>query len=106
MRVLFLCNQNLNRSPTAEELFKDRFETRSAGLYNENPVSEKEIEWADTIVVMEEEHRRELGKRFPKLYMQKQILCLDIPDIYLFNQPELIEILKAKMDKLFEPHIK
>ena len=31
MKVLFICNQNENRSKTAEELFKNRYKTKSAG---------------------------------------------------------------------------
>ena len=54
MKVLFICNQNQNRSKTAEELFKNKFLTKSAGLFNEQPVTEKQLSWADTIVVMEE----------------------------------------------------
>ncbi len=100
MKVLFICNQNQNRSKTAEELFKDRFETRSAGLYSEPPVSEKELSWADIIVVMEDKQRSEIAKRFPKQYMQKQILSLNIPDVYQYNQPKLIDLLKSKMEKL------
>ena len=99
MRVLFVCNQNQNRSKTAEELFKDVFETKSAGLFNEKPVTEKEILWADIILVMEDEHRREIARRFPKLYMQKRILSLGIPDVYHYNQPELINILKSKINE-------
>ena len=96
MKVLFICNQNQNRSKTAEELFKGKFETKSAGLYNEKPVSEKQLSWADIVVVMEDGQRTEIAKRFPKLYMQKKILSLDIPDVYYHNQPELIQILKLK----------
>ena len=97
MKVLFICNQNENRSRTAEELFKDTFETRSAGLYNENPLTEKQLSWADVVVVMEDGQRSEIGKRFPKLYMQKRILSLDIPDVYHYNQPELVNTLKSKI---------
>ena len=100
MKVLFICNQNENRSKTAEELFKGRFETKSAGLYNERPVSEKQLSWADIVVVMEDEQRTEISKRFPKLYMQKKILSLDIPDSYYRNQPELIKTLKSKIGEL------
>src|SRR3989344_5517211 len=106
MNVLFICNQNQNRSKTAEEIFKDRFNTKSAGLYNTRPVNEKQISWADTIVVMEETQRSEIAKRFPKQYMLKHILSLDIPDVYTYNQPELINILNSKIDELFEPFIK
>lgn len=100
MKVLFICNQNQNRSKTAEKIFKDRFKTKSAGLYNEKPVTEKQISWADLIVVMEESHRSEIAKRFPKQYMQKRILSFGIPDVFQFNQPELIDILKSKVGEL------
>ena len=100
MKVLFICNQNENRSKTAEELFKGRFETKSAGLYNEKPISERQLSWADLVVVMEDDQRTEISKRFPKLYMQKRILSLDIPDLYYHNQPELIKTLKSKIKHL------
>ncbi|MBW2991538.1 phosphotyrosine protein phosphatase [Candidatus Woesearchaeota archaeon] len=106
MKVLFICNQNENRSRTAEEVFGGWFETMSAGLYNEKPVSEQQMNWADIIVVMEESQRKELANRFPKQYLQKRILSLDIPDIYYFNQPELVEELKKKMNGLVKPLIK
>jgi predicted protein tyrosine phosphatase len=97
MKVLFICNQNQNRSKTAETLFKKQFETKSAGLYNEKPLTEKQLSWADLVVVMEEFQRGEIAKRFPKQYMQKRIISLDIPDTYSFNDSKLIESLKSKM---------
>ena len=97
MKVLFICNQNQNRSKTAERLFKDKFETRSAGLYNEKPVTREQLNWADTIVVMEDEQRSEIGKRFPEIYIKKRIISFDILDLYNYNQPNLIDILKHKM---------
>ena len=101
MKILFICNQNQNRSKTAETVFKGKFKTKSAGLYNEKPVTAKQLSWADTIVVMEEQQRREIAKRFPKQYMQKRVLSLDIPDVFHYNQPELISILKSKINGLF-----
>ncbi len=102
MKVLFICNQNQNRSKTAEEVFREQFNTLSAGLYNQKPVTEKQLQWADVVVVMEEEQRHEVAKRFPELYLQKRILCLDIPDIYHYNDPPLIEILKLKVEENLE----
>ncbi len=96
MKLLFICNQNKNRSKTAEEIFKDKFETKSAGLYNISPVTENQISWADKIVVMEDFQRSEIAKRFPKQYIKKQIISLEIPDIYNYNNPELIKMLKSK----------
>ena len=100
MKFLFICNQNQNRSKTAEELFKGRFETKSAGLYNKTPVTEKELIWADIIMVMESEQREEIARRFPRAYMQKRILSLDVPDIYSYNQPNLSKILNQKIKKI------
>lgn len=97
MKVLFICNQNKNRSKTAEYIFKNKFETKSAGLYNDKPVSEVQLKWADLVVVMEEEQRHEIAKRFPKQYLTKRIVCLDVPDIFAFNQLELIEMLNRKV---------
>ncbi|MBN1386564.1 phosphotyrosine protein phosphatase [Candidatus Woesearchaeota archaeon] len=96
MKVLFICNQNENRSKTAEEVLRKKYSTKSAGLFNNNPVSKEELEWADMIAVMEDHQREEIGKRFPKIYLKKKIISLDIPDIYHHNQPELIKILKEK----------
>jgi len=101
MKLLFVCNQNENRSKTAEKLFKNKYKTKSAGLYNEKSVTEKEISWADVIVVMEEHQRSELAKRFPKLYMEKRILSLNIPDIYYYKQPKLVNVLKSRVSGLF-----
>ncbi len=101
MKVLFICNQNKNRSKTAEDLFKGKFTTKSAGLYNERPVTEKQISWADLVVVMEDLQREEIAKRFPKQYMQKRVLSLDIPDIYQYNQDELKSVLDLKIKKSF-----
>lgn len=100
MKVLFICNQNQHRSKTAEEVFKGKFETLSAGLYNENPLTEEQLAWADLVVVMEDEQRTELAKRFPKWYMKKKIISLNIPDTYYYNQPELITILQRKAAEL------
>ncbi|MBI4738464.1 phosphotyrosine protein phosphatase [Candidatus Woesearchaeota archaeon] len=100
MNLLFICNQNKNRSKTAQEIFKDRFNTQSAGLYNSKPVTEEQIFWADSIIVMEESQRNELARRFPNQYLKKRILSLDIPDVYRYNQPRLVKELTAKVNDL------
>ncbi len=77
----------------------------SAGLYNDHPVTKEQIQKADITVVMEEGHRTELSKRFPKEYIKKRILSLGIPDIYYYNQPELKEMLRKKVDELVQPFV-
>ncbi|MBW2969730.1 phosphotyrosine protein phosphatase [Candidatus Woesearchaeota archaeon] len=100
MKVLFVCNMNQYRSPTAEALFKDRFETKSAGLYGGRLVSREDMVWADTVVVMDDEQRFELVQRFPGLVMQKRVVSFDIPDVFGFNQSELVDLLNSKRSLL------
>ena len=102
MKVLFICNQNKHRSKTAEEIFRDRFETKSAGLFNEKPVNEKQLSWADLIIVMDDFQRNEIAKRFPKIYLQKRILSLNVPDMYSYNQPKLISLLNEKIKNVYK----
>ena len=100
MKLLFICNQNQNRSKTAEFLFKENFETKSAGLYNQRPVTKKHLDWADVILVMEDTQRREIAERFPNQYLKKRIISLDIPDIYHHDQPELVATFKKRVTGL------
>jgi len=71
MNVLFVCNQGKNRSKTAAEIFFEEFQTASAGLYSDTPVTQSQLRQARLIMVMEEKHRAEIAKRFPLIYMQK-----------------------------------
>ena len=103
MKILFVCNQGRNRSKTAAYLFKDRFETKYAGLFSENPVDIQALEWADLVVVMEDFQREEIGKRFPSIYLKKKIIFFNIKDFYNFNDFELIKLLESKMEELVKP---
>lgn len=98
-KILFICNQNKNRSKTAETLFKNKFQTKSAGIYNQKPVNKRQLSWADVVLVMEDKQRQEIAKRFPAEYLQKRILSLDIPDIYDYGDPQLVKQLKTKVNK-------
>ncbi len=100
MKVLFVCNQGKHRSRTAAQLFQGEFETRFAGVYSEQPVSADDLAWADVIAVMEEHQREELVKRFPQECMRKRLVALGVPDVYQFQQPELVEALRAKIELL------
>jgi len=103
-KILFVCNQNKNRSKTAEKIFRNTFNTKSAGLYNDKPVTKSQLSWADIIIVMEDSQRKEIARRFPVQYIKKRLLSLDIPDIYGYNQPELITLLKQKVNSLLATH--
>jgi predicted protein tyrosine phosphatase len=103
MRILFVCNQNRHRSRTAEELFADTFETRSAGLFGGTPVTDDLLAWADVVVVMSEEQRALLAERFPKSYLRTRIIDFAIPNVYAYRQPALVALLRKRGDELLQP---
>lgn len=103
MRILFVCSQNRLRSPTAEQVFADHpgIETASAGTNRgaDNPLTAELVEWADVIFVMEKQHQRKLSADFRAQLRGKRVVCLGIPDDYAFMQPELVDLLDAKVGK-------
>lgn len=84
-------------------LFKNHqvHHARSAGTSDKAQikVNQKLIEWATVIFVMEPKHKEVLRQRFPLTIGQKQIIVLEIDDNYLFNDPELVEILKDSLSE-------
>ena len=102
LRLLFVCTINRMRSATAHKIYENdiRFEVKSAGT-DENantPLTAELLDWAESIIVMEKYHRNYIRKHFPEIYKTKKIVCLYIPDIYEYIQPELIELLKIKIE--------
>ncbi|UTW03088.1 hypothetical protein KDX31_17445 [Amphritea atlantica] len=103
MNILFLCTANLQRSRTAEDLFRPQFKQhvfRSAGLSEKECTrngsalcTEALLKWADTIYVFEPMHLERIRQHTGELYMKK-IQCLHIEDIYQYMQPKLISELK------------
>ncbi len=102
-RILFLCSRNRLRSPTAEHVFSAQagIEAMSAGLDNDAdvPCTPELLEWADIVFVMENAHRRKLTGRFKRYLKSARVVCLDIPDKYGFMQPELVQLLHARVDR-------
>lgn len=101
MNLLFVCSANRLRSPTAEQVFADwpGIEPDSAGLLNTADIvlSAEQVEWADIIFVMEKRHRTKLSQKFGRHLKGTRVICLDIPDIYTFMQPELVALLERKV---------
>ena len=94
MKLLFVCNYGVHRSVTAAKMFKDKHETQSAGIY-ENQVTQEQMDWADLIVVMEEGRKSDLVKMFPDV--STRIVNLDIPNRFSVDDPELKKIISEKM---------
>ncbi|MGA2250958.1 low molecular weight protein tyrosine phosphatase family protein [Terracidiphilus sp.] len=106
MKVLFICSANVLRSPTAEAVFSryEGIEASSAGINAdaETPVSADLIEWADVIVAMEQHHAQFLQERFGYLLRRRRVAVLGIPDRYDLMDPELVQLLKDKVEPQLE----
>ena len=103
-RLLFVCSENRLRSPTAEAVFSEYEGVEAIGAGTNigavTPVSGDLIEWADFILVMEKSHRNIISEKYRELLKDKRLIVLDIPDIYNCMQPELIQLLKAKVSRV------
>lgn len=51
------------------------------------------------LLVMERAHRNKLTQKFNSHLKGKKVVVLDIPDEYDYMQPELIQLLKAKVPR-------
>ena len=104
-KILFVCSRNRRRSLTAEMVFSKvpGWQVRSAGTAEgaRIKVTAGHLGWADVIVVMEKRHKELLRQRFPVALTGKPCLCLFIADDHELMDPELVDILRAKMQALF-----
>jgi predicted protein tyrosine phosphatase len=100
-KLLFICSRNKWRSPTAAALFKnsDLYVAKSAGTSDKARVkiTAGVINWADRIFVMEKRHAAIIQQNYPDLIANRSIITLHISDDYQYMDPELIEILEARL---------
>jgi predicted protein tyrosine phosphatase len=103
LKLLFICSRNKLRSLTAEKLFEgvSGYQVRSAGTQPEARivVTEGHLGWADIIFVMEKSHLNRLRRKYPEALDGKRVIALHIPDEYVFMQRELVEELRAKLER-------
>ena len=108
MRVLFVCSNNRDRSRTAEDMYKNTsgLEVKSCGVNigAVQPVTRELVNWSDIIVVMNDVEDRQGFKLLQKFRylkpMGKQIYDLEIPDKYTRDAPELMKLIKERMEKV------
>lgn len=105
MKVLFVCDHNRLRSPTAAAIYGEdpRLEVRSAGIRAGAAVevTRELLEWADLIFVMEKAQRNLIRERFEDVYQSRRIICLYIRDEYEYMDPELVRLLRDRVP----PHL-
>lgn len=103
VNLLFVCSKNQWRSPTAETLYRNdsRVRVRSAGTSAsaKKRISERELNWADVILVMENKHTKIITSQFNYLNLPP-IVVLDIPDEYQYMSDELVEMIKLSTEDI------
>ena len=106
-RWLFVCSAGLLRSPTGAALaIRKGLNARSCGSaidYALIPISANLIMWAEKIVFVNEENYHESLELFKDYQMLHKLLTLrslvlDIPDIYNFNESDLIIEFERQID--------
>jgi predicted protein tyrosine phosphatase len=102
--VLFICGKACQRSPTADEIFRSEpnIETDFAGLSDDADVvlSVDQIEWATDIAVMEKRQIARLKTKYAKHLKGKRVISLDVPDDYVFMQPDLVTLLQSRRGRI------
>jgi protein-tyrosine phosphatase len=105
-RILFVCTANVDRSRTAEDLYRGdpRYEVLSAGVasFATKPVTRDLLLWADRVFVMserEDRHRTLIKLRFPEI--DRPIVDLEVEDRWGRGDPELVRRLLRKL----APHL-
>lgn len=108
MNILFLCTANIQRSKTAEELFRaanNNHQYKSAGLStkyvlkaNSTLCTEEMLKWADRIYVFEQQHIDRIQSHTGEAFLPK-IINLNIPDDYQYFQRELVLLLLEKISR-------
>ncbi len=103
-KLLFICTGNHDRSPTAEDLFRNSkdYEAKSSGTHGwaVKTVTQELIDWADKIFVMSELEDRHLTFLETHFNIKgKAVYDLDIPDRYERGSQELINLLASRLSK-------
>ncbi len=99
--ILVVCGRNKRRSRTAEHIFRNdsRFNIRSVGFSpkSDRQITEKDINWADLVFVMEREHKVRILEIYRYLDLP-QIEVLEIEDEYEFMDEELVDMLESRIN--------
>ncbi len=106
VNILFLCTANIQRSKTAEEIFRAAFKNhqyKSAGLSekyvskaNSTLCTEELLQWADQIYLFEQQHIDRIQQHTGDVYLFK-VINLNIPDDYQYFQRELVLLLLERI---------
>jgi len=107
-KYLFVCKMGKSRSPTAARVAYEIADEK--GIYadmfygaahegNVDSVTERHINTYQKIFVME----LWMASKIRRIGYKRELRCLNIPDRYSFLDPQLVDILRGKLEKLISP---
>jgi len=102
-RVLTVCSAGLLRSATLQNMLirEYGYNVRNCGTvesYALIPISEALVKWANEIIFVNDENFQHVKEELEKLNVIHKCYVLDIPDMYEFNDPELVKICKEQYE--------
>jgi len=104
LHYLFVDRVNVDRSPTAEAVCRRiaaenglPVEAGSAGISEgaSRPVTKPMADLADRIFVMEPDMEKEMIREYGQ--DPAKIVCLNVPDLYERDDPDLVKMLEQKL---------
>jgi len=104
-KVLTVCSAGLLRSATLQNMLIKEYgyNVRNCGTvesYALIPISEALVTWADEILFVNEENYNHVKADLTNLNLLHKVHVLDIPDIYEFNDPDLVDICRNQYNNI------
>lgn len=102
-KVLCVCSAGLLRSTTLAFVLTNHpynCNVRNCGFdidFALIPLDEVLMEWADIVVCVEANHAEMVKSFYKERNLNKEVLCLDIPDSYGAFDPTLVKIIQNKL---------
>ena len=102
-KVVFVCSMGILRSATGARLYANKYNTRTAGTWDDAlvPLSPILIAWADELVFVNAENYDQVVNKLEAAayeYVANKSKVLNIPDQFPHMAPELIQAFKDQYE--------
>ena len=107
-KVLCVCSAGLLRSPTLAWILSNdpfNYNTRAAGTATDYALivlDEVQLQWADAVVFVDDGNYRVALYEYKELLDNMECHVLDIPDMYKFRDPRLVEAATQQLKEAFK----
>jgi predicted protein tyrosine phosphatase len=107
-KVLCVCSAGLLRSPTLAWILSNEpfnYNTRAVGTSSEYALivlDEVQLQWADAVVFVDEGNFIDAKFDHEELIVNMEHHVLEIPDVYQFRHPKLVEAATQQLKEAFK----